>query len=321
MTATFLTTNNANANISERIHESNDAQVTAGFWTADAQAAGGVNPEHRDDRHDARRLHHRRRRMRPRRRRRSSSASSGRNGRAGARPPPSTPTSTRVANYVYRPDDARARAPDRARTARRPASSRSRRASASAPTTSCDPTCSGHSRHGDDHRHRATATLRRYTFTLTATVRPHAQDNARSSRNAAGSPLLALGSDTCSGGGHRPLGRTGNATVVVNGQAAINATDVGGLHGDDGQRQHPVSADGTSLVARRYVLGNACPTDDTERDPDRRPVRVPPGTGPAGAPAAANPARGGHYPPGTYRSPSTLNRVLDPGRLRLLQHA
>ena len=44
LVAAFLTTNNANANVSERIHESNDAQIIAGFWTADAQAAGGVDP-------------------------------------------------------------------------------------------------------------------------------------------------------------------------------------------------------------------------------------------------------------------------------------
>ena len=44
LVATFITTNNANANTSERIHESNDAQLTAGFWTADAQASGGIDP-------------------------------------------------------------------------------------------------------------------------------------------------------------------------------------------------------------------------------------------------------------------------------------
>src|SRR5689334_22429784 len=44
LTATFITANNANADVSSRIHVSNDAQNTAAFFTADAQAAGGDNP-------------------------------------------------------------------------------------------------------------------------------------------------------------------------------------------------------------------------------------------------------------------------------------
>ena len=36
ITGAFLTANNANANVSDRLHQSNDAQLTASFWTADA---------------------------------------------------------------------------------------------------------------------------------------------------------------------------------------------------------------------------------------------------------------------------------------------
>ena len=44
ITASFITAFNANANSAERVHESNDAQIIAAFWTRDAQAAGGSDP-------------------------------------------------------------------------------------------------------------------------------------------------------------------------------------------------------------------------------------------------------------------------------------
>lgn len=315
ITATFLTANNANADVSERIHESNDAQLTAAFWTADAQAAGGVNPVTGTTDPGLGVF---------------TTGDGGCNLGGGAlavgfkwkewasRDSSTTADTfvTRVAAYVYRAGTAeleRRTCADGATTGVVTLATRV----ASLPTTSCDPIASCP---GLPNTVSITVTETNdpqtapspYTFTLSATVRPDAQ-TLPGTGNSAGSPLLALGTSTCSGG-TTGLSVSGNSTVVVNGQAAVNATDVGACTAMSANGSIQYSADGTSLVPGGTCSGNRCPpttTDATRLGDPFASLPVPPGANCSGS---GNPAQvAGRFQPGTYRSAVTLNGPLDPG--------
>lgn len=317
-TATFLTANNANANVSERLHESNDAQITSGFWTADAQAAGGVEPALG-----------------------ATDATLGvftagdggcnlgggslvigfkwrewasRNATTAA-----DAYTTRVAAYVYRAGTnelERRTCSDTATPGTLAVTGTVSLASrvASVPTISCNPAgnCPGLpatvSITVTETNNPATAPSP-YTFTLTAAVRPTGQ-SAPGAANAAGTPLLALGSSTCSGSGATGLDVSGNTTVVVNGQGAVNAKDIGACTAINANGSIQYASDGTSLVNGGTCSGTKCGlmgiTTDATNIGDPFASLPAPGT----CTGSGNPPAG---QPGTYRDPVTLSGALAPG--------
>jgi prepilin-type N-terminal cleavage/methylation domain-containing protein len=314
LSATFLTANNANANISERIHESNDAQLTAGFWSADAMAAGGVNPVTGTTDSGLGVFT-------------ATDATCGLGGGTlvigfkwkewASRDSATTADTftTRIAQYVYRAGTAeleRRTCADGTPTGSVTLATRV----AAKPTTACDPSANCP---GLPNTVSITVTETNdpqtapspYTFTLSATVRPDAQ-TAPGAGNAAGSPLLALGSGTCSGG-TTGLSVSGNSTVIVNGQAAVNATDVGACTAMTANGSIQYTADGTSLVPGGTCSGNRCPpttTDATRLGDPFASLPVPAGS----CSGSGNPALvAGHFQPGVYRSAVTFNAPMDPG--------
>lgn len=324
ITATFLTANNANANVSERLHESNDAQITSGFWTADAQAAGGVNPALGAT--DATLG--------------VSASDDGSCGLAGGAPVFSfkwkewasrvtSPTvldsyTTRVANYVFRAGTAeleRRTCSDAATPGTLVSTGVVTLATrvASAPTVTCDAAACPGTPRGlprvvqigvTETNSPVTSTSGPYQFTLSATVRPTGQ-TAPSGSNAAGSPLLALGSNTCVGS-TTGISVGGTSDVTVNGQAAVNAADVGGCHALVVGGNFFYSSDGTSLIAGGTCVANGskpCPPTTTDASAIGDPFAslAPPVASCAGT---GNPAAGN---PGIYRSPATLTGTLAAG--------
>src|SRR4051794_23874918 len=131
---------------------------------------------------------------------------------------------------------------------------------ASAPTTSCAPSggCPGLPTTVAITvvETNQPSTGAQYRFTLTASVRSDGQ-LARDSTNSQGSPLLVLGG-SCSAGAGFSVG--GSTTFIVNGVAAIDATDgpgctamtvSGGAHG--------YGADGTSIGTGGSCGPDHCP--------------------------------------------------------------
>lgn len=311
ITAVFITTFNGNANASQRIHESNDAQLIAGFWTRDAQAAGGTNPftgavdgslgvlPTNDD---------------------GGCVLGGGAAVIGFKWKDWTAvnvSSTRVANYVYR---AATHELERRTCTNNVADGVVSLAAqvASPPTTACLPAgaCPGmpdtvtitvneRSDHGTSP----------YTFTLSATVRPQTQA-LPGITNSTGSPLLALGSSTCSGGTATGIAVGGTTNVVVNGQAVVNAVDVGGCTAMTRTNSTQYSANGTSLLTGGTCSGNLCPATTTEASPIGNPFATltPPST--SGCGGGSNPPLvAGHYSPGTYPQPLSVvgAATFDPG--------
>lgn len=304
LSAAFITTNNANANTAHRIHQSNDAQLISGFWTADAQAAGGTNPytaqvdttlgvSRSDD---------------------GGCATGGgaalvarfkwkewasRSSDAAA----VDTYTTRVANYVYR---SATRELERRTCANGTPKSVLTLATrvASAPTVNCNPVAC------PTLPDTVTMTVTEatdpsaptpYSFTLTASMRAVGETKPDGSTGAS-TPLLALGSSTCSSGA-TGLSATGSGSVVVNGQAVVNAADIGACHAMTLNTNFSYSAGGTSILAGGSLVctgpGN-CPPYTNE------PIRIgdPYGylTPPAGTcSGGSNPtAPGGNYLPNVY---------------------
>ncbi|MGZ6886623.1 MAG: prepilin-type N-terminal cleavage/methylation domain-containing protein [Acidimicrobiia bacterium] len=324
ITATFLTANNANANVSERIHESNDAQLTAGFWTADAEAAGGVDPTNgttnpllgvskTDD---------------------GGCATGGGTlvfsfkWREWAGRDTMTAVdsfTTRVADYVYQPGTAaleRRTCSDAATPGTlAPAGTVTLATRVGAPpTTSCDgAACPGATR-GLPHtvtigvtetNQPSTSSSGPYAFTLTATVRSDSQTTPDST-NAAGSPLLIL-AGTCTGGSGIDIG--GSSDIVVNGDVVLNTTDGSGctaMHFNGSGNTWDV---GSTTIAGGGSCSGQCPawSNGTAIGNPFASLAAPSTAGCNGGP---NPvAVNGHYPPGTYPRTLTLSgtQVLDPG--------
>jgi|GEM_PF-2371111 prepilin-type N-terminal cleavage/methylation domain len=318
MTAAFITTNNANANTAERIHESNDAQLTAGFWTADAQAAGGIDPSLGETDTTLGVL--------------ASTDDGGCSLGGGAkvvgfkwrewsaRQDTANGTvdsfTTRVANYVYRSSThelERRTCADTVSTGIVTLASRV----VSLPVVTCDGSspCPALPR-------RVTIAVTetndpytgpQYHFELTATVRSDSQ-TTRDSTNSESSPLLVLGGSCTAGAGFSVGGST---TMIVNGVAVIDATDgpgctamtvSGGAHG--------YGADGTSIAAGGSCGPDHCPAYTTTTSVGNPFASlVPPST--SGCGVGTNPARdgSGNFVPGTY--PQVLNLsgsvLMNPG--------
>ena len=230
---------------------------------------------------------------------------------------------TRVAALRLPAGDQRARAADVRRRHARRASSRSRRrvaVGADGHVRTAAPTCPCAARHRHDHGDRDRTTRPRGRRTPSRSPPPCARPRRPrpAPRNAAGSPLLALGSGTCSGGTATGMSVAGNTTVVVNGQAAINATDVGACTA--------MTANGsiTVLGQRHLARRPAVPVPATSaRRPRTTPLAIGdpfaslPVTRRAAAAAAAT-RRRGHARARTTtrrRSPARSRR-----RLHLLQH-
>jgi type II secretory pathway component PulJ len=313
LVAAFITTNNANANTSERIHESTDAQIIAGFWTADAQAAGGVDPAlgTTDPGLGV------------------SKTDDGGCGLGGgllvsrfkwrewqSRDSATTldTYTTRVANYVYR---ASTNVLERRTCANGTSTGVLTLATrvASAPTVQCDGSTTCAALPGTVSititETNQPSTGPQYVFTLTATVRPNDQ-TAPGAGNAAGSPLLALGSGTCSSG-TTGLSVSGNTTVVVNGQAAINASDIGSCTAITANGSIQYTADGTSLVPGGTCSGNRCPPTTTDSTRIGDPFASLPVPSFSCSGSGNPPTVGGHLQPGTYRSAVTLSGIMDAG--------
>ena len=318
LVAAFITTNNANANTAERIHESNDAQLTAGFWTADAQAAGGINPSIgetdstlgvlglTDD---------------------GGCALGGGTevigfkwrewaSRQDTANGPVDSYTTRVANYVYRSSThelERRTCADTVSTGIVTLASRV----ASVPVVTCDGTspCPGLPR-------RVTIAVTetndpytgpQYHFELTATVRSDIQ-TTRDSTNSESSPLLVLGGSCTAGAGFTVGGST---TMIVNGEVVINATDGSGCTAMtvNGAGQD-YEADGTSIAAGGSCGPDHCPAYTTTTSVGNPFASlVPPSTSGCGGGTNPAPDGSGNFGPGTY--PQVLNLsgsvLMNPG--------
>src|SRR4051812_47528493 len=218
ITSAFLTAYNANVTSDERVHESNDAQVLAGYWTADAQAAGGVNPVvgATDASLGV-----------------STGSDNGCTGPGGGalvfsfkwNDRSASSVVARVANYFYTPSNGaleRRTCADGASTSATLLTSRV----AAVPTTACTPNCGGlPSTVTITVSEAPPGSAPTYTFSLTAKVRPDGQ-TAPTSSNASSSPLIALGGAPCNPGDTTTgLEIGGSPTVVVNGATVVNATN------------------------------------------------------------------------------------------------
>ncbi len=315
--AAFITTNNANANTAERIHESNDAQLTAGFWTADAQAAGGIDPSLGGTDTTLGVL---------------GAADDGGCSLGGgtkvigfkwrewaSRDATSLADmyTTRVANYVYRPSALELERRTCANGASTGLVTLATRVAA-APVVTCDgiSTCPALPR---TVKIAVTETNEpytgpQYTFELTATVRPDGQ-TTRDSTNSQGSPLLVLGGSCTAGAGFNIGGST---TIIVNGSVVVGATNGPGCTGMS------VSGNGNTYEADSTIIANGgscapankCPltTNGTQLG---NPFASLPAPSTVGCGAGSNPAPDafGNFVPGTY--PQTLNLsgsvLLNPG--------
>jgi prepilin-type N-terminal cleavage/methylation domain-containing protein len=316
LTATFLTATNANANVSTRLHQSSDAQLIAGYWTADAQAAGGTNPDTgtKDTNLGV------------------STTDDGDCGTGGAdlvarfkwrewasRNDATTKDTytTRVANYVYRSaahELERRTCADGASSGIVTLATRVQ----SAPTVQCVAAadCPGLP---DQVSITVTELTDRsaptpYSFTLTASLRAVGM-TAPSGDSAASTPLLALGSSTCSGS-TTGLSVSGNQTVNVNGQVVVDATDRGGCYAMLANGQITYTAGGTSILAGGTCSGGGCPDYTTN------PIKIGDPYAyldpPTGTCSGTNRSPvGGHYSPGTYPQALSITSnvpvVFDPG--------
>ena len=299
ITAVFITTFNGNANATQRIHESNDAQLIASFWVKDAQAAGGSNPITGTidsslgvSTSDAA----------------SCSLGGGNlvtrfkwNDRAAA------VTTSRVADYVYQAGTSALERRTCTNGAADAIVSLATQVSA-APSIVCAPVadCSG-----IPDTVSITVTERNdhgtspYTFTLKASLRPQSQVPPSAS-NAAGSPLLVLSGSCSSGYG---LSVSGNTTVIVNGQAVINATDSGGCSAMTANGSITYSSDGTSLTTGGTCTGNSCPATTIDSTPIGNPFASLPAPGSCSG-GSGNPASG---QPGTYHNAAAITGALASG--------
>ena len=323
LVATFITTNNANANTAERIHESNDAQITSGFWTADAQAAGGVDPI-----------------------RGATDSTLGvfTSGDGGCALGSGGPTfvvgfkwrewatrqdtsdgfvdsyTTRVANYVYRSSTRELERRTCANSASTGVVTLASRV-ASVPIVSCDGggACAALPRTvkmvvtetNDPY------TGPQYSFDLTATVRSDSQ-TTRDSTNSQGSPLLVLGGSCTAGAGFTVGGST---TIIVNGAIVVGATDGPGCTAMD--------VNGNAINNNKYQTDstifanggtcspvNKCPTP-TGGSSFGNPFASLPAPSTSGCGAGANPPRDGlgNFVPGTYPQALVLSGavLMNPG--------
>ena len=263
LVATFITTNNANANTSERIHESNDAQLTAGFWTADAQAAGGIDPSlgttdstlgvlaPADDG--------------------GCSLGSGAkvigfkwrewSNRQDTAAGPVDSFTTRVANYVYWSSTRELERRTCANSASTGIVTLASRV-VSLPVVTCDgvsPCAAGLPRivkiavreTNDPY------TGPQYSFDLTATVRSNSQ-TTRDSTNSQGSPLLVLGGSCSAGSGFHMQGGAG-FHMIVNGDVVINTTDGPGCTAMSANGNPNYEANSTAIAAGGSCPGGGCP--------------------------------------------------------------
>ena len=305
LVATFITTNNANANTSERIHESNDAQLTAGFWTADAQAAGGIDPLRgatdptlgvlapTDNGNCALG---------------SGTEVIGFKWREWASRDAITrgdSYTTRVAVYVYRSATQELERRTCANNALTSVTTLATRVVA-APSTSCAPTanCPGLPKTVTIivAETNQPSTGAQYQFTLTANVRSDAQ-TARDSTNSQSSPLLVLGGSCSAGYGFHMQGGTG-FHMIVNGDVVINTTDGPGCTAMSANGSPNYEANSTAIASGGSCPGGGCPAyAGSSAFGNPFASLTPPST--SGCGSGSNPAAvGGVYQPGVY--PQTL---------------
>jgi Tfp pilus assembly protein PilW len=313
MVAAFITTNNANANTSERIHESNDAQLTAGFWAADAQAAGGTDPSLGTT---------------------DTTLGVSKSDAAGCGT--GTPVVsfkwrewtdrdtalvdtfvTRVANYFY---DGSTHELRRQACANGVSSSVVTLATRveSSPVVTCDGSLTCPSLPGRVQiivtETNAPVNTRPgpYSFTLSATVRSVGQ-SAPTLTTATSSPLLVTGGSCTTGAG--VTADNGNVTVRINGHAMINATNGSGCTACTfNGASHTWESDGTSIAFGGSCGGNHTPSPawtNAAGVGDPFASLTPPSTSACGS--GTNPAPGsdgyppGVYPPGVYPQVLTLS--------------
>jgi prepilin-type N-terminal cleavage/methylation domain-containing protein len=324
LVAAFITTNDANANTSERIHESNDAQLTAGFWTADAQAAGGVDPTlgARDTALGVL----------------ASDDDGGCTVSGGTKvigfkwkewssrdAAGNDSFTTRVANYVYVASSNELQRRTCANNASTGSITLATRV-ASAPTISCAPSTGCPSTGPPGLPSTVTITVTEtndpstgpaaYQFSLTATVRSDDQTTP-DSINSAGSPLLVLGGSCTAGYGFSLHGSNG-MDIVINGDAVINATDGAGCTAMSCSGNPPFDA-GTVTIATGGSASSHCPgyANGTVSGNPFSSLAVP---STAGCGSGTNPSPvNGHWPATTYPQTVTLaeGQVFDPGTVVL----
>jgi prepilin-type N-terminal cleavage/methylation domain-containing protein len=314
LASVFVTSLNASRPTTQRIHESNDAQLIASFLVRDAQAAGGTNPSTGTL---------------------DSSLGVSKTDDAGCTAPGNlvlrfkwldraslTVSHLHVANYSY---DSSAK--ELARTTCVDGSAPSTLTlgnSVAAVSATCTPAanCPGLP---DSVAMTITATNNPnnaptpYTYTLTASLRPESQ-TAPDFSNSALVPLLALGGGSgCAGGDASGLHLLGNATVRVYGDVILNTPNNGcsAAMVSGGASSYTVGT--TSILAGGTCSGGNCPASvgsfpSVLPDPFAG-LGTPPGV-PAGACTGSNPPKvAGHYQPGVYPSLLTVSSdsVFDAG--------